>query len=256
MSAITRVLVLSSILITLAACGEKVAAKDPFEGRFTTTFQGAPVQLTLKRDGSTVRMEFSAGGRTQTINAAIDGNVATGTFTDPQVAGEARATLEAKDADHMKLTLVARNAHGGENSVPFEFTREAPAAATGGSTSAGGATSTSNVERDPAILGVWRQTRSYTSGEFTMASDTFMTFRADGTFRHGDTNMAGGNSGSSVESRGGEAVEGQWKTQNRQLYARTDASQPWELAARYYVEGNKLLATLPSGEKELWTRIR
>ena len=106
-------------------------------------------------------------------------------------------------------------------------------------------------------MGAWRKTTSYTSGpEFGMVSDTFMTLRADGTFRHGDTNMAGGGSAGSVSSRGGDAVEGQWRTQGQQLYVRTAPSDPWEHAARYYIEGNKLLATLPGGEKELWTRIR
>lgn len=249
----SRPLAVLALTTLLAACGgESPDAKDPFSGRFATTFQGQPVTLELERSGDSLRMTFSGGGRQQAIEATIDGTTARGTFRDPQVTGEGRAVLEAKDADHLRLTLIAKNAFGGEQTVPFDFTREA-SASSGGSAAA----QAEGVERDPALVGVWRKTQSYSSGpDFGMVTDTFMTLRADGTFRHGDTNMAGGTGAVGASSRGGDAVEGTWKTQNRQLYARTSPSEPWQYIARYYIEGAKLLATLPDGEREVWTRIR
>ena len=246
-----RTLVAFTFALTLAACGGDGAssAEDPFAGRFTTTFQGSPVTLILERSGDDLTMTFAGGGQQQTIQATIDGTTARGTFRDPQVTGEGRAVLEVEGTDRLKLTLIAKNAFGGEQTIPFTFTREAKAAAP--------AAASSSAERDAGLIGVWRQTRSYTSGtDFGMVTDTFMTLRADGTFRHGDTNMAGGTAGVGATSRGSDAVEGQWKTQNRRLYARASSSEPWQHVARYYVEGNKLLATLPNGEREVWTRVR
>ncbi|MDJ0974402.1 MAG: hypothetical protein QNJ98_08090 [Planctomycetota bacterium] len=248
-----RPLAALAFALTLAACGgDSSAAKDPFAGRFTTSFQGSPVTLVLERSGDALTMTFAGGGQQQTIQATIEGSTARGTFRDPQVQGEGRAVLEVQDQDRLKLTLIAKNAFGGEQSIPFEFTREAPAAGTGGGNAAAGST-----ERDPALIGVWRKTQAYSSGpDFGAVTDTFMTIRADGTFRHGDTNLAAGTGAVGATSRGSDAVEGQWKTQNRQLYARTNSQEPWQHVARYYIEGAKLLATLPNGEREVWTRVR
>jgi hypothetical protein len=111
-----------------------------------------------------------------------------------------------------------------------------------------------NLQRDAALIGRWRYTSTATSGQFTMASDTWMTIRADGTYRYGDTSVAGGGPGVSGSSRGGGATEGQWHTRDRIVYVRDSPAEPWEAYARYYVEGDSLMFTFGNGSREVWKR--
>lgn len=242
----TRLIAIAfSALTTLTGCGDDAGSSDPFVGSFTGTYQGAALRVETTREGDTLRLELSTAAQRQSLEATIADGVATGTFTDPQIAGEGKIRVEPTDANGLRLTLIAKNAFGVEQKIPFELRR------------ASKPTSDAAGSRDTNLIGTWRKSESYTSGpDFSMASDTFMTLRADGTFRHGDSRVAGGNGSVSARSGAGDAVEGQWRSGDSQIYARASNDNPWQSVGRYYIENGRMLVTLPNGEREVWQRVR
>ena len=58
--------------------------------------------------------------------------------------------------------------------------------------------------------------------------------------------------GWSAESRGDDVIRGRWRTEGGIVYV--DTGLGWELYARYYVEGSKLMLTFESGAREIWYR--
>ena len=112
------------------------------------------------------------------------------------------------------------------------------------------------AEIDPALVGHWRKTDSYTSGDFSAASETNIALLADGTYRYGASKLYGGGDAGSFGSEGGGGAQGRWRTANRILYVFDAASGQWSAYARYYVEGNSALLTYGNGKKEVWERRR
>jgi predicted DNA-binding WGR domain protein len=112
-----------------------------------------------------------------------------------------------------------------------------------------------NYKRDPMLVGRWRNTDSYTSGDFTMVTEKYMQVRPDGTYSYGNGKVAGGgNSGSFNSGNGGDVVNGKWRTENSLLYIEEDYGQ-WVFYAGYYVEGNTLMFKFNNGSREIWTRM-
>ena len=113
------------------------------------------------------------------------------------------------------------------------------------------------VEIDPALVGHRRKTDSYTSGDFSAASETNIHLLADGTYRYGASKLyGGGDAGTFGSERGGGGEQGRWRTANRILYVFDPGSGQWSAYARYYVEGNSALLTYGDGKREAWERRR
>jgi hypothetical protein len=111
-----------------------------------------------------------------------------------------------------------------------------------------------NVERDERIIGGWRYTNSYVSGEFGAVSETYMQIFADGTYRYGDSQGAGGDARTSFGSGGGGASTGQWKTKDKVVYI--NEGYGWEPYANYIVDPTSMLFKFDDGSKQLWERYR
>lgn len=112
----------------------------------------------------------------------------------------------------------------------------------------------SNVQRDQRLIGGWRYTQSYTSGDFSAVSEWYMQLNADGTYRYGDGQVMGGGAGSSFDSGQGGVETGQWKTENKVIYF--NEGYGWQPYATYIVDSNSMLFKFDSGSKELWDRYR
>src|SRR5690606_2584606 len=106
---------------------------------------------------------------------------------------------------------------------------------------------------DPALVGHWRKSESYTSGDFSVASDTNIELRPDGTYRFGASKLyGGGDAGTFGSESAGGGEQGRWSTSNRILYVFDPDSGQWSPYARYYVEGNSALLTYGNGKREVW----
>lgn len=116
-------------------------------------------------------------------------------------------------------------------------------------------TMTNNQQLDPALIGLWRYTDSYTSGDFSMVTEKYMEVRPDGTYSYGNGKVAGGgNSGTFDSGSGGDVINGKWKTQNGIIYIDEGGFGNWIPYSGYYVEGNTLMIKFDNGSKELWNR--
>ena len=81
------------------------------------------------------------------------------------------------------------------------------------------------------------------------------SYSADGSYTYGDTEIAGGDQGSSFYSGGNSGHEtGQWKTEKGVIFI--NEGYGWQSYAEYYVEGNSMLFTFSDGSKQLWERYR
>ena len=115
--------------------------------------------------------------------------------------------------------------------------------------------SVDNYEYDPMLVGLWRSSNSYTSGDFGMVSEKYLEIRPDGTYSYGNGRViGGGNAGSFDSGRGGDVITGKWRTENRIIFIDEAGSGNWVPYSGYYVEGNSLLLKFVNGSKEIWHR--
>lgn len=113
-----------------------------------------------------------------------------------------------------------------------------------------------NYQRDPALVGLWRYSDSYTSGDFSLATEKYLEVNLDGTYKYGNGRVVGGgNSGTFDSGRGGDDfVTGRWRTENGIIYI-DEGYGTWTPYCGYYVEGDKLMMKFNDGSKEIWYRL-
>jgi hypothetical protein len=105
-------------------------------------------------------------------------------------------------------------------------------------------------QRDSRLVGRWRHTHTYVSGDFTAATDSFLVLKADGTAEAWSGSAAAGASHSSVVSHGGADVErGRWKTENKTLYV-TGGDGSWEKLGTYAADGERFMVN-----KVVWEKL-
>ena len=98
---------------------------------------------------------------------------------------------------------------------------------------------------------------SYTSGDFSAASEANIVLLPDGTYRFGASKLyGGGDAGTFGSESAGGGEQGRWRSANRILYVLDQSSGQWSAYARYYVEGNRALLTYGDGKREVWERRR
>ena len=116
--------------------------------------------------------------------------------------------------------------------------------------------SKNNYQRDPAIVGLWHYTKSYTSGDFSMVTEKYMEVRPDGSYSYGNGRAVGGGNSGSFDSGNSDddVITGKWRTENGIIYIDEGGYGNWAPYAGYYVEGNRLLIKFDDGSKELWYR--
>ena len=110
-----------------------------------------------------------------------------------------------------------------------------------------------NIDRN--LIGLWRYTDTYVSGQFSFATDYFMQMEGNGVIITTDGRTAGGGPTSSIVSGEPDTHEGEWKVEGKEIWAR-DGQSEWYRFAQYYREGNSLMLTYPNGKRQVWERIR
>jgi hypothetical protein len=121
----------------------------------------------------------------------------------------------------------------------------------GGDTSGG---DSSSGELDDRLVGAWRHTQAYVSGDFSAAVDDYLWLDADGSYREGG-NAAAGDMGASMVTGEGEGANGAWKTADRVLYLMPAGAHEWYGVANYSVSESNLMFTFGDGEKKIWERM-
>jgi hypothetical protein len=150
--------------------------------------------------------------------------------------------------DGLTLTIHDVNPTTGlEEEMSFSFTR---------STSGKVTASTPAVDKsllDQRLIGNWRRTESYVSGEFSFATDWHLQINSNGTYIYGEGRTVGGGPDSSIDSGDGRSEKGQWKAENQFVWLYD--GERWQRYAKYYQEGNNLMFTFDNGSKQIWEKI-
>ncbi|PHN01656.1 hypothetical protein [Flavilitoribacter nigricans] len=219
-----------------------------WNGTFNGNIMGTATTMNLQLDGSRLNGTVDAGGYRYNLQGTTNGNRSQGKFSDPQTQGffDYTAVLNGQQLD---LTL--QNPTNGQ-SQQIVFTRSSA-----GSISPGNNPAQPNAappaSRDSRLVGSWNYTDSYTSGEYSFATQWKLIINPDGSYIYGDGRVIGGGGGISGDSgSGGDVVRGQWKTENGIIHINTGAG--WQAYARYTTNGQSMLMQFGDGSKQLWKR--
>ena len=232
-----------------------------YQGQYQGNVSGQSATLTLKRSSNTVQGEINVGGYIYKVQGNIQGSNLVGIFSDPNTGGQGLLSA-SQQAKNIVLQLLLPGQYQ-PLTLNFEQTSETnssisgPMAGTNSQTNSNtqqGGDNQPAFQRDPSVVGNWSKTDSYTSGEFSAATQFFLSISADGRYRYGDGRFAGGTGGVSGTAGGGDAEIGEWMTQNRIIYIRQHSQQQWQPYARYYVEGYSMMFTFGDGSKAIWKR--
>jgi hypothetical protein len=207
--------------------------------------------LTVEDQSGTLSGKIDAGGYLYLLNGTLSEGIWSGQLQDPQTQGQMQfqATLTGP---HLNLLVTYMDpATLQQGSFQLQFIRGDPAASVQDNTATSG--ETSDVERDQRLVGVWSYTDSYTSGEFSFASQFKMQVNPDGSYLYGDGRVVGGGPGVGGDSGGGDVTRGQWKTQNQTIYINEGFG--WQPYAGYYIEGASLMLKFGDGSRQVWKRV-
>lgn len=226
-------------------------ANTGWAGTFSGSITGTPTTMTLQLNGGQLNGAVDASGYRYNLQGTASGNQSQGKLLDPQTQG---AFIYTATLNGNQLNLTIQNPANGQ-SQQIVFTRGAAAAATapGNNLNGGQAGASQQFERDTRLVGAWNYTDSYTSGEYSFATQWKLIVNPDGTYLYGDGRVVGGGPGMSGDSgSGGDVTRGQWRTENGILYVNTGAG--WQAYARYTTNGQSLLLQSGDGNKQLWKR--
>ncbi len=221
------------------------------------TFEGNVLGVTARLIG-----KQSTKGWTATIDVNdyminLQGSIvemrSSGTMSDPQ-AGTSIPYEAVLNGNQIILKIEDINPNSGQmEKMEFAFTRIASAPETNTNQSSGTNNSADKITHDHNLLGTWRYTESYVSGDFSFATDWFLWVNSDGSFQYSDGRTAGGGSNSSIDSGDGDVHNAKWKTENKSIFV--DGGSGWQFYAKYYKENNNLMLTFGNGKKQVWAKI-
>ena len=110
------------------------------------------------------------------------------------------------------------------------------------SLAAAGDDSSSASDIDQRLVGRWRHTDAYVSGDFTAAVDLWFILKSDGTYEYFKGAAAAGDSGTSLVNGGqGNAAKGKWRAESKILYTSAEGSSEWQPAGRYLVDDGRFM---------------
>jgi hypothetical protein len=111
-----------------------------------------------------------------------------------------------------------------------------------------------NVQRDPALIGSWVYSDTYSSGDFSATTTLQLLVSPDGSYQYGSGNVSLGGDYMGNSGGGGNVTTGQWRTEGGVVYVMEQGSPQWVPHARYYLEGGCMMFTFGDGSRQLWNR--
>lgn len=232
--------------------GGSIKQDLPWSGTFRGSVNGTPSLLHLEQQGSAAKGSIDASGYVYSLAGQVSNGSLNGQLTDTKTGGVMDFKATRQDSEIFLVLLIPGQA-GQVTELPLRFSsnagklEEAPAA--------DNQNPGSGISRDPALIGGWRHTESYTSGEFSMVSEWYMNIYLDGSYTYGDGQVAGGDASTGFESGGNSGnSRGQWKTENAVVYI--NEGYGWQPYAKYFIQGSSLMFTFNDGSRQLWERFR
>jgi len=222
------------------------------------TFEGNVIGVTARLVG-----QKSNAGWTATIDANnyiihLQGSIvemqSTGTMSDPQ-AGTSIPYAAILKGNQIILKIEDMNPLSGQvEKMEFIFTRTKDQEnETDQISLSPSGKPADRATHDQNLVGTWRFTDSYVSGEFSFATDWFIWFYADGTFKYSEGRTAGGGPDVSADTGAGDVGTATWKSENKSISL--DEGNGWQFYAKYYRENNYLMLTYGNGKKQVWEKI-
>ncbi|MGB4846842.1 MAG: hypothetical protein WBP41_02940 [Saprospiraceae bacterium] len=229
--------------------------------QFSSDWQGQYSGLVVERaailhaetNGDQWTATIDIGGYLIDLKGTIDGSMCKGIANDPQT--KSAVPFEAiKTKGRIVLTIIDEDPATGVEQK-YDLTFDAL------NTSSGEDVNKETVvpvivdpsSLDQQLTGQWRYTSTYMSGEFTVATDYFISFESNGIVKYTDGRTAGGNMSGSFDSGSSDVHQAIWKAENKDLYF--DYGDGWQLHAHYAVDENNMLFTLQNGNKQIWERF-
>jgi hypothetical protein len=245
--------------LVLALAGPWAAAADAtrppqgWSGSYRGELSGVAVSLRLEqREARLEGLLQIPGGLPTQLRGQIEGATASGIASNDD--GSARFEVQ-RVATGLALLLRQPDPQGGpEVRLPIDLlgplaegTAEAPVARADSRPHDG--------PRDARLLGRWRYSQSYTSGQFTAVSEEFIEFGADGHCAYGGGRVMAGDANTSGDSGRGSLSPCEWQAGQKQLQLR-EPGGAWRSAGRYDLDAERgvLLQYLPDGSRRLWYR--
>jgi hypothetical protein len=104
---------------------------------------------------------------------------------------------------------------------------------------------------DSRLIGRWRHTDTYVSGEFTAVVDRWFVLNADGTYEYFKGKAAAGNADTSmINGGGGDIAKGKWRAESKILYTSAEGSNEWQPAGRYLVDDGRFMVNRVVWERQ------
>ena len=242
-----------SIIVILMCLLQLAVGQDAnaWSGKFEGTIIGINATITAQAIGPDWTADVNASGYPFKLSGLIVDNSCSGTMSDPQTGAESgfAAFMEGST-----LNIIIRDINpntGNIEDMQFAFLKTGNAS---GALSKAVAVTVMAEGVDQALVGTWRYTDTYVSGDFSVATDYFMQFDLDGRAYVTDGRTAGGNFNASFDSGAGDVHQATWKAENKVLYF-NDGTSGWQSYATYYAEPYRMMLTYANGKKQVWEKL-
>ncbi|MGB3081245.1 MAG: hypothetical protein WBB31_19340 [Saprospiraceae bacterium] len=241
------------LYIVLQGLSLSAQLSSDWQGQYSGLVVERAAILRAETDGDLWTGTIDIGGYIIKMNGTINGSSCKGIANDPQT--KSAVPFEAiKTKDRIVMTIIDEDDATGVEQK-YELTFDAVNTSSGQEVDTGtvvhGNVSPSSL--DQRLTGKWRYTSTYVSGDFTTATDYFISFESNGIAKYTDGRTAGGNMSGSFDSGSSDVHQASWKAENRNLYF--DYGGGWQLHAHYAVDENNLMFTLQNGDKQVWERL-
>jgi len=226
-----------------------------WKGDFIGSMLGVNATMTEAHNGIQWTGTIDVSGYPIQLEGTVIDMECSGTMTDQQTRETTPFT--AKYARN-QITISIRDLNpisGQVENMDFVFTRTdvfAPQESGQTHVTVIGGSDASKLDR--SLIGLWRFTDTYVSGEYSFATDYFIQFNSNGVILVTDGRTAGGGPTSSIDSGDGDVQQGVWKTENKTVWT-SDGKSEWQPYARYYVDGNSMMLTYNNGKKQVWEKL-
>lgn len=222
-----------------------------WDGAYEGNILGITARLNGQKSNTGWTATIDANNYVINLQGSIVEMHSTGTMSDPQ-AGTSIPYEAILKGNQILLNIEDINPNSGQmEKMQFTFTKSIDQEEKINSPTSSIPATKSN--HDQNLLGTWRHTESYLSGDFSFATDWFLWINADGSFQYSDGRTAGGGTDASIDSGSGDIHEAKWKTENKSIFV--DWGEGWQLYAHYYQENNNLMLTYSNGKKQVWEKL-
>ena len=248
-----------TLLFFLLTSTLSAQSSTSWEDFYTGTIMGINTSLTGQLEGDSWKARANADGYIFNLEGFVAGETCLGTMTDVQ-NGVSAAFLAVLGVESLTITIEDINPETGkEQLLDFVFTKTDPSTYVQTIPSSETTSASPSLykivqgPKDNRLVGSWRFTDSYVSGQFSFATDYHMEIHADGNFLYGKGRTMGGGPDSSIDSGESGYDQGSWKAENGIMYVHD--GKEWYYYAKYYQEGNSLMLTYQNGNKQVWERL-